>query len=514
MGRKNSAKKGFIFWKNYLNFAFVLRKFKSAQLVVTNLKNMSQVYKKKWESCLDIIRDNVGEERFKTWFAPAKAIRYADNQLTLSLPSKFFMEEYEDRFIDLISSVLRKEFGPKIQLLYEVEVIGGDRKSAVNYSSPMRSPAVDTKFMQSMQRTASDYMKDTDGKGVEIDPQLNPALTFENYCVGDSNKLPCTIAHYIADNPNKSDFNPFFLYGSVGVGKTHLIQAIGIRIKEKNPRARVLFLPMRQFQNMYVNAVMNQKVPVFINWFQQEVDVLLLDDLQEIAGKAKTAETLFPIFNHMHHNGKQLVFTCDRPPVELDGIEDRLIDRFKWGVTEELSKPDYALRRDILKFKAQKNGLSLSDAIIDCIASGSSGSVRELEGIVMGLLTRSITLNCPVTLDLTKDVMRHMVKSAPATKPINFDMIVDATAEYYKLNPDVIFTKSRVRDIADARQIIMYLSYDMTGLSSTAIGTKLNRKHATVLHGITAVQDRIRYAKDVQEAVTSIRAEISRLAKL
>ncbi len=208
------------------------------------------------------------------------------------------------------------------------------------------------------------------------------------------------------------------------------------------------------------------------------------------------------------------MYSCDLPQVLLDGIEDRLIDRFKWGVTEELPKPDYTLRRDILKFKAQKNGLALSDEIIDCIASGATGSVRELEGIVMGVLTRSIMLNCPVTLELTKEVMRHTVKTAPSNKPINFDMIVDATAEYYKLNPDVIFSKSRVRDIADARQVIMFLSHDMTGLSSSAIGAKLNRKHATVLHGISAVQDRIKYAKDVQDAVTSIRSEIVRLAKL
>ena len=212
--------------------------------------NMDQAYQEKWKRCLDIIRDNVGDERFKTWFSPARAIRYSDNKLTLSLPSKFFVEEYEDRFLDLIASVLRKEFGPDVHLGYEVEVIGGDSKSAVNYSSPMRSSAVDTKFMQSMQRPASDFMKSSGGKAVDFDPQLNPSMTFENYCLGDSNKLPYTIAHYIAENPNKSDFNPFFLYGSVGVGKTHLIQAVGIRIKERNPRARVLFLAMRQFQNM------------------------------------------------------------------------------------------------------------------------------------------------------------------------------------------------------------------------------------------------------------------------
>ena len=474
---------------------------------------MNGDYREKWSRCLDIIRDNVGEERFRIWFSPSKAVRYEGNKLILGLPTQYFMEEYEDRYFDLIKGVLRREFGPDVQLGYEIDVIGGDRQSAVNFTSPNRSNAVDTKLMQSMQRPAGDFMKSAGGKTVEVDPQLNPAMTFENYCLGDSNKLTYTIAHYIAENPTKSDFNPFFLYGSVGVGKTHLIQAIGIRIKEKNPRARILFLPMRQFQNMYVNAVMNQKVPVFINWFQQEVDVLLIDDLQEMSGMTKTAETFFPIFNYMHNNGKQLIFTCDQPPMELDGLEDRMIDRFKWGVTEELPKPDYNLRRNILKFKAQKNGLSLTDDIIDCIASGSTGSVRELEGIVMGLLTRSITLNCPVTLELTKEVMRHTVKSAPTSRPVNFDMIVDATAEYYKLNPDVIFTKSRVRDIADARQVIMYLCHDLTGLSSSAIGAKPNRRHATVLHGITAVQDRIKYAKDVQDAVTTIRTEINRMAK-
>lgn len=475
---------------------------------------MTPDYIDKWQKCLTFIHDNVGDAIFQTWFAPAKAIQFENNKLRLALPSKFFVEQYEERFIHVIASALRKEFGEGVELVYVVEVISGDRQSAVNIASPMKSNAVDTRFMQSIQRPASDFSNESGSKSSDFDPQLNPALTFENYCLGESNKLPHAIARHIAENPHKSDFNPFFLYGSVGVGKTHLIQAIGIRIKEQNPHAKVLFTTMRQFQNMYVNAVLKQKVPAFINWFQQEVDVLLLDDLQEIAGKAKTAETLFPIFNHMHHNGKQLVFTCDRPPVELDGIEDRLIDRFKWGITEELPKPDYALRRDILRFKANKNGLALPDEVIDTIASAAVGSVRELEGIVMGVLTRSITLNRPVSVELTREVMRHTIKSAPSTKPINFDMIVDATAEYYKLNPDVIFTKSRVRDIADARQVIMFLCQEMTGLSSSAIGVKLNRRHATVLHGISAVKDRMAYAREVQEAVSSIRAEITRMAAL
>ncbi|MBO4944891.1 MAG: chromosomal replication initiator protein DnaA, partial [Muribaculaceae bacterium] len=211
--------------------------------------------------------------------------------------------------------------------------------------------------------------------------------------------------------------------------------------------------------------------------------------------------------NHLHQNGKQLVFTCDRPPVELDGIADRLIDRFKWGITERLDKPDFALRKQILTSKAARNGLVIPADVIEYVAECSTGSVRELEGIVMGILTHSITLNSPITLDLAREVMRHHLKRVEK-KTINFDMILETTAEYYRLTPDVIFSKSRVRDIADARQVVMYLCHKLTSLSSSAIGQKLNRRHATVLHGISAIADRIPYAKDLADAVDTIEAEL------
>ena len=233
------------------------------------------------------------------------------------------------------------------------------------------------------------------------------------------------------------------------------------------------------------------------------MDVLLIDDLQELSHKDGTAKVLFPIFNHLHQNGKALVFTCDRPPMELDGIADRLIDRFKWGITERLPKPDLALKKKILQFKASKSGLSLPPEVIDLIAEQSTGSVRELEGIVMGILTRSITLNAPIDLNLAQEVMKNSIKKVEK-KTINFDMIVEATAEFYRLNPDVIFSNSRVRDIADARQVIMYLCHKLTSLSSSAIGQKLNRRHATVLHGISAITDRLPYAKELSMAVEKI----------
>ncbi|MBD5291622.1 MAG: chromosomal replication initiator protein DnaA [Bacteroides sp.] len=453
-------------------------------------------YAQKWKKCLDLIRASVGEERFDTWFKCAEPKGFANNRLLLKLPTHFYVEKYEDDFYDILLFALRKVFGPDVTLEYEYNVVSADQGSAVKLRSPEKSHAIHSRVTRQVEKAP------VDERPVDFDPQLNSSLNFENYCVGKSNRLPFTIAEHIANHPEKPDFNPFFLYGNVGVGKTHLIQAIGIRIKERNPRARVLFVPMRQFQNLYVNAMLKKEIPQFINWFQS-MDCILFDDLQELISKRGTAETLFPIFNHLHQNNKKLIFTCDRPPMELDGIADRLIDRFKWGITEPLPNPDFELRKQILHFKSKRNGLDLNDEIISLIAERAENSVRELEGIVMGLYMRSINFNEPITLRLATEVVDHLVKK-PVKKMINFDMIVENTAEYYRLNPDAIFSKSRLRDIADARQMIMYLCKKHTGLSSPAIGAKLNRKHATVLHGISTISDRIETSREVADAVEQI----------
>lgn len=457
---------------------------------------MKVEFKEKWQRCLDKIRSNIGEDRFAIWFSKVSATDFHDRKLVLRVPTRLFMETLERDFYNILTAALRSEFGPGVQLTYEYLVISGDEGSKVSIQSPQHSHLLKNKLEQSIAN------EPVENRAMNFNSQLNSALNFENYCVGRSNKLPFTIAEHIANHPEKPDFNPFFLYGNVGVGKTHLIQAIGIRIKERNPRAKVLFVTMRQFQNLYANATRNKEIPDFINWFQQ-MDAILFDDLQELSNKTGTAEALFPIFNHLHQNNKKLIFTCDRPPMELDGIADRLIDRFKWGITEPLENPDYELRRKILQFKASRNGLDLSPEIIDMIAESGTSSVRELEGIVMGLYTRSIAENAPITVELAEKVISHLVKKVEK-KHVNFDMIVENTAEFYKLNPDAIFSKSRLRDIADARQMIMYLCKKHTGLSSPAIGAKLNRKHATVLHGISAIADRLEVSKELCDTVAAI----------
>ncbi|MDE5843142.1 MAG: chromosomal replication initiator protein DnaA [Muribaculaceae bacterium] len=460
----------------------------------------------KWKACQRFILDNVGESRFNTWFAKTVALKLEDDAITLNVPSNFVVEKYEDDFLPLIHSALRKVFGRPLQIYYNLQVLSEISNSSIVVGESRKSNAVGGKVERQMIAPGAAPGATAAGKAHAIDPQLNPVYNFENYCSGHSNLLAMTIAENIANHPRNNDFNPFFLYGDVGVGKTHLIQAIGIRVKEQNPNAKVLYTTAREFQHLYSQAAISKSIPKFINWFMQ-LDVLLLDDLQEIAGKVKTTEALFPIFNHLHQNGRQLVFTCDRPPMELDGIADRLIDRFKWGLTERLPRPDADLRKKILKFKAVKNGLDLPEDVVDFISTNATNSVREIEGVVRGVLTRSISLNAPITVDIAREVMKNSI-AIPEKKPINFEMIVESVSEYYNLNPDAVFSKNRMRDINDARQVIMYLSHKHTGLSSTVIGRKLNRRHGTVLHGISAVKERIELIPDVARDIESIEAAL------
>ncbi len=468
---------------------------------------MDQDLQQSWQRCCQFILDNIGEVRYQTWFAKTSAIKLDQDSITLKVPSNFFVERYESDYITLLHAAFKRVFGRPLQIYYEVQLLAASSSSKVILGESRPSPALSSKLERSTEAPADPNAVVRQGRSGNIDSQLNPKYTFENYCTGHSNILAVTIARNIASKPRNNDFNPFFLYGDVGIGKTHLIQAIGVRVKEENPNAKVLYTTLRQFQHLYTQAVIKKTVPQFINWFMQ-MDVLLLDDLQEIAGKVKTSETLFPIFNHLHQNGKQLVFTCDRPPMELDGIADRLIDRFKWGLTERLPRPDADLRKKILASKALKNGLDFPDEVLDYIADNAISSVREIEGVVMGILNRSITLNAPITLELAREVMKNTI-NLPERKPVNFEMIVEATAEYYNLNPDALFSKNRMRDINDARQVLMYLTHKLTGLSSTAIGRKLNRQHGTVLHGISAIKERLPLMTDISKAVETIEASLA-----
>ena len=470
-------------------------------------------HKALWQQCLDCIRSQMAPEQFAMWFKDTRSLGYTDGKLSIRVPSEYFVMQYENRLYDVMRNALIRTYGPGVQIEYTYDMVESQPDSAVTISTSTsdgfstqtgQQPSGQqanrpTAGQQKVQRTP-----DSVRGGViyeEIDPQLNAIYTFENYVCGASNLLPFNIAESIGNNPRKTDFNPFFLYGNTGVGKTHLIQAIGLRVKERYPHARVLYISARQFETQYGAAVRDKRINDFIN-FYQSMDALIIDDIQELSGKTGTQNVFFPIFNYLHEKGTLLVMSSDRPPVDLEGIMERLINRFKRGITQELPAPDMELRKSILRYKSHKHGLALPEDVIEVIANHATSSVRELEGIVVSLIARATVMNQPVTPQLATVVMQSLVRVHK--RQINFDMIVEATAEGFHLDPDVIFSRSRVRDIADARQVIMYLAYKHADLSSKSIGTKLSRSHVTVLHGIKTVENRISVEPAFSQLVDTI----------
>lgn len=454
---------------------------------------MKEIAVRKWKECLGLIKERLNNDTaFATWFEPTEAKSLRGNNLTLRLASGFCKELYEGEYFPILSEALRNVFGPNIGIIYEVPVVKDVKGGSMKMGGEKKQEQREVKTPGKPANETAPFL-----------PRLNDALSFENFCVGTSNKLPWTIADSIARQPINSTFNPFFLYGDVGVGKTHLMQAIGLKVKESFPEKRVVFLPMKEFQRLYQNAYLRKEIPAFLQWFMN-CDVLLFDDLQEIAGSEGTLNNaLFPIFSHLQMQGKQMVFTCDRAPQDLNGLEDRLIDRFKWGIVEKLERPDTPLRKKILTFKARKNGLELPGDVIEFIAGAPLTSVREIEGIVLGMMIRAIKLGREIDIDLAREVVEHAVRPSKE-KAINFDMIVEAAAEKFKLNADVIFSKSRVKEVADARMTIMFLAKKLLGLSTGAIGRKLGRKHSTVIHGIRTLEKRIETDREFARLVTEL----------
>lgn len=445
-----------------------------------------------WNQCLSLIRQAVGAATFDRWFSDARCVEYDTHRhrITIYVPSAYIRDLYESRYHGPILQALTATYGKGIQVYWRIPVVEGDDDGALT----LRGGAKELPTPEIQQESDNPLFT-----------QLNPSYTFENFCVGDSNLLPYTIAKAIADHPDKTDFNPFVIYGPVGVGKTHLMQAIGQRLRQTIPGVKVVYVSVRTFINQYQYAKIHNNIPDFL-YFYQQVDALLIDDLQELSGKKGTIEALFSIFSYLHNAGKKLVFTSDRPPGQLVYITDRLIDRFKWGSTEMLPKPDVDLRRKILVSKAQAGGLDLPDDVVDVIATRVDSSVRELEGVVTALITRAICLSVPIDRELAIKVMNSTFR--PKVKQINFDMIVEICAEHFSINPDVIFSPCRVRDIADARQIIMYLTQKHLSLSTTAIGLKLGRKHCTVLHGIKTIRERMEVDMDLRQRLEDIEKDL------
>ena len=452
-----------------------------------------------WKRCLQVVHDNVPETTFKTWFEPIVPLKYENKALTIGVPSPFFYEFLDEKFADLLRMALYKVIGEGTQLMYSVLTDKTNHISVVQEGTK-RSHAIPAQSIIRDGNKAPNPMQAPAPQ--DLDPHLNPNYNFENFILGSSNEFSRTVGETVAKNPART-FNPLFLYGPSGVGKTHLANAIGTRIKELHPEKRVLYVSAHLFQVQYTDSVRTNHFNDFIS-FYQTIDVLIIDDIQEFAGVTKTQNTFFHIFNHLHQNGKQLILTSDRAPVMLQGMEDRLLTRFKWGLISELEKPDMELRKNILRNKIHRDGLNIPENVIEFIAENVNESVRELEGIINSLLAQSILFKREIDIDLAQRIIRKAVRFIE-NKPVTIETIISKVCEHFNFEESVLHSKSRKREVVQARQVAMYLAKTHTEISASKIGLQIgNRDHATVLHACKNIKDQIMVDKEFKAEITKI----------
>lgn len=463
---------------------------------------MEQQHTRLWEKCQEFIRDNISDQQYSTWFAGIKSMSFDNNALRLFVPSSYFAEQLDQRFGDLLEVAIGKVYGQGVTLFYKYNTVQNEPASGVEVRSAEYSPII----REAGAAPANPFAPKSE-QGKPFDSQLNPQYNFENYCEGESNSLALTIARTIADDPSNKTFNPLMVFGPTGVGKTHLIQAIGIRIKEHNPQARVLYVTARFFESQYTAANHKGKINDFFH-FYHSIDTLIVDDVQDLGGnKPGTQNTFFHIFNQLHQNNRQIILSSDRAPSEMEGFEERLLGRFKWGASVMLDKPDTALRRNVLIKKAQQDGLSLPDDVIEYVAENVTDSIRELEGVVVSLVAHATVLNREINLDLAKIVVANAIRIR--RRQVNFEMVTSAVSSYYGIVPDVLFTKSRKREISDARQMVMYMAKKVAGMSLKSIGARLGRTHATVLYACRNIDERLSVEPSLRKAVDEIRQSMT-----
>ena len=459
---------------------------------------MNNSHKALWEECLHLIEANVSEQQYKTWFAPIVFESYSETEQTLlvQVPSPYVYEYLEQYYVGLLSKVLARVFGTSVKLNYRIVTVKAQHNVTTTVESEGPS---DIQQPQGTNKAPSTLDAVTPQ---QLNPQLDVKKTFQNFIEGDSNKLPRTVGLSIAEHPGKSTFNPFFIYGPSGCGKTHLINAIGVRCKETYPQKRVLYVSARLFQVQFTDSVRHNTTNDFIN-FYQSIDVLIVDDIQEWMNSPKTLDTFFHIFNHLFRMGRQIILASDRPPVDLQGMKDRLLTRFACGLIAELEKPNVQLCVDILHAKCRRDGLKIPADVIDYIAQTANGSVRDLEGVVNSLMAYSIVYNTNVDMRLAERIIKRAVKVD--NHPLTVDDILEKVCQHYHVEQRQVFSKSRKRELVQVRQVSMYLAQKYTKMPAGRIGQLIgNRDHSTVIHSCNTIEQRLKVDKSFSEELSSI----------
>lgn len=468
-----------------------------------------------WENCLKIIKDNIGLQAFKTWFEPIKPVKLESNVLTIQVPSQFFYEWLEENYITILKSTIKKELGNDGRLEYSIVM-----ENTLNSNSPY-TIQVPTSNKKAVKNPALSMPMDINRgssntipnpfiipglQKINVQSQLVDSYSFDNFVEGDCNRLARSAGYAVANNPGKTAFNPLFLYSTIGLGKTHLAHAIGIQVKNMFPEKTVLYISSEQFYQQYVDSVRNNSQNDFVHFYQM-MDVLIVDDIQFLVGKERTQDMFFHIFNHLHQNGKQIVITSDKPPIEMTGMEQRLLSRFKWGLSADLQAPDLETRIAILQKKLYNDGVEMPVDVIEYLAYSITTNIRELEGALISLLAQSSLNRKAITLDLAKQMIDKFVKNT--VREISIDYIQKVVCDYFNIPTDMINSKTRKREIVQARQLAMYFSKKMTKASLASIGLHCgNKDHATVLHACRTVNNLIDTDKQFKAYVDELEKKI------
>ena len=452
-----------------------------------------------WNDSLKLIKENVTEQQFQTWFKPIifESYKPASKTLLVQVPSPFVYEYLEENYVDLLSKVLTRVFGQGVRLTYRVVT-----DKTHNITQDIQAEPTENIESQKATQRANQSPTVLDATPQELDPQLDPHKSFGNFIEGDSNKLPRSIGLSIAEHPDTQQFNPMFIYGPSGCGKTHLLNAIGLRTKQLFPKKRVLYISARLFQVQYTSSVLHNTTNDFIN-FYQTIDVLIVDDIQEWITASKTQDTFFHIFNHLFRNGKRIILACDRPPVELQGMNERLLTRFACGLIAELEKPNMQLCIDILNSKIKHDGLHIPEDVVHFIAQTANGSVRDLQGVINSLLAYSVVYNSNIDMRLAQRVIKRAVKIDD--RPLTIDDILEKVCSFFNVTATAINSRSRKHDIVIARQVSMYLAHKFTKIPASRIGKLVGgRDHSTVIHSCSQIEKRLQVDKKFNAELSSI----------
>jgi chromosomal replication initiator protein len=459
-----------------------------------------------WVSCLQIIKANVPEQSFKTWFEPIVPLKLEGYTLTIQVPSQFFYEWLEDNFVHVLRRALDYAIGREGLLEYSIIVdTGGDRQPPIRVSFPTtKSPDI----AEFKRQTPPDFRnqqqpRPKESSSAPVETYLNPNYLFDNYIEGDCNRLARSAGMAVAKRPGSTAFNPLLIYGGVGLGKTHLVQAIGNHIKGHLSKT-VLYVSSEKFTNQFINSIKNNTLQDFTE-FYTKIDALILDDVQFLSGKEKTQDTFFHIFNHLHQSGKQIIMTSDRRPSELQGLQDRLLSRFKWGLTADLQQPDFETRIAIIQRKLQEEGINIEYSVIEHIANSANTNIRELEGVIISLMAQSSLVRREIDIDLAKSVLKDIVMAE--AREVNIDTIQAMVSDYFDISVADLKGKSRVKELVYPRQLAMYFAKELTDLSLKAIGNNFGgRDHSTVIHAVNSINETMVREDSVRDTIQKLRS--------